>query len=145
MFEQPDPNAAKKEEAVEYIDKKKVEDKTPKNVQFGMAAYSVEAMGAIQYGNVGQWLQQVVGQVRPEGLPVEEGDTSGYGSSSSSSSSRKEVEDVGPLEEMTALNFDALCPIKNKLCSILLVDGSNKESTKLALEGVEIAKNKERG
>ena len=46
MFAQPDPE--EKEKKQEYIDKKSTADDTPKNVQFGMAAYSIEAYGDIQ-------------------------------------------------------------------------------------------------
>merc|ERR1711865_717913 len=145
MFAQPDPE--EKEKKQEYIDKKSTADDTPKNVQFGMAAYSIEAYGDIQYGNAGAWLQQVIGQVKPEGRPLLEGEEDNFGSSSSSSSSSSTTskEDTGPLKEMTKNNFDLLCPMKNRLCTILLVDGSQKEQTKEVIASVEIAKQKESG
>jgi len=141
MFAQPDEE--EKEKKQEYIDKKSTAEDKTKNVQFGMAAYSIEAYGDIQYGNAGAWLQQVIGQVKPEGRPLLEGEEDTFSSSSSSSSSKKE--DTGPLQEMTKNNFDSLCPMKNRLCTILLVDGSQKEQTKEAIASVEIAKQKESG
>lgn len=141
MFEQEDPNE-KKEKKQEYIDKKVVEEERNKNVQFGMAQFNTETMGDIQYGNVGAWLQQVLGQVRPEGLPNEDGSTNSYGSSSSSS--KKEVEH-GPLKEIENGDmFDALCPMKNKLCAILIMDGgTTKEEQKMNVDAVELARLKE--
>ena len=38
-----------------------------------------------------------------------------------------------------------VCPIENRLCTILLVDGSQKEQTKEVIASVEIAKQKESG
>ena len=89
----------------------------------------------------------MIGQVKPEGRPLLEGEEDNFGSSSSSSSSSSTTskEDTGPLKEMTKNNFDLLCPMKNRLCTILLVDGSQKEQTKEVIASVEIAKQKESG
>ena len=117
MFEQPDPDA----DALK-------EGETKKNVQFGMAQYSIAQMGAIQYGNVGSWLQNVVGQVKPEGLPSEEGDDNNYGGGGGGGGGGGK--DEGPLVEMTESTFDTVCPMKNALCTIVLVDGSDVEGTR---------------
>ena len=120
-----------------------MEEEKNKNVQFGMAQFNTETMGDIQYGNVGAWLQQVVGQVRPEGLPNEDGSTNSYGSSSSSS--KKEEVEHGPLKEIENGDmFDALCPMKNKLCAILIMDGgTTEEEKKINVDAVELARLKE--
>ena len=47
MFAQPDEE--EKEKKQEYIDKKSTAEDKTKNVQFGMAAYSIEAYGDIQW------------------------------------------------------------------------------------------------
>jgi hypothetical protein len=170
MFQQPDPEQEKKmEEARKQGPEAVKKAEAQRNVQFGLAPYDAEAMGAPAYGNAGAWLQNVIQQVRPEGLPDETGDKfkhQGFGggrrkassssssSSSSASNARRQLEEelAGPVKEIAdAATFDALCPRRNRLCAVALVDGAAYAAqSKDAAEGttaasLEMARAKEHG
>merc|ERR1711871_571733 len=127
-FEAP---SEKKDEAEEP------EEGKQREVSFQMAAFDQDQMGEVQYGNAGQWLQSVISQLRPEGLPAEDGDASFFSGSSDSAND-------GPVQEATPENWDTVCPDSNRICVLALVDGSEEGSISSAVETMELAKAKEK-
>merc|ERR1711871_32853 len=129
-FEAP---SEKKDEAEEP------EEGKQREVSFQMAAFDQDQMGEVQYGNAGQWLESVISQLRPEGIPAEDGD-SGFSSAFGDSAND------APVGEATSETWDTLCPKSNRICIVALVDGSDMSQVNVeaATETLELVKSKEK-
>ena len=101
--------------------------------------------GKFNFGNLANFLSGFL-KMREQQMGSDKGGDGGGGGGGQQQQQKREPKDTGPIPELSAETFDALCAQKGGLCGIAMLDGAESNSGKApSLEMLTKLKNKRAG